>query len=405
MNPTESPASRCGAARAARWPLLLLAIVFLAACGESEPQGSRGTSATRPGSDALVVYCAHDRVYSEQVLEAFTRATGIPVRAKYDTELTKSLGLVEQILAERPDAGQGDVAAGGGADVFWNNEPLGTMDLADAGRLEAWKGAAWERAGAKWRDEGGRWVGFGGRARTWIVYHPSMGRYLIKFGPDAAEASDPVRSFVRALVRDPSLSRVTIADPMFGTTRMHYTVLWRRFGAERVRQWHEDAAGRGLVRSRSNGQTKNIVANGKCDAGWTDSDDYFEVAGRGLPVEHAPVTIPRDVEGRDDPPADFWQSPRDTPSWTIIVPNTVAIIRGTPRAEAARRFVDWLASEEGEILLANSAAHQIPLGPVKADRLPATVAGMLPLVEDAYPVSDLAGARAECLAWIKSWKR
>jgi hypothetical protein len=71
--------------------------------------------------EKLVVYCAHDAVFAEAILDDFEKQTGIPVVVKYDTEATKSLGLVEQIIQD---------GAKPRCDVFWNNEMLGTVDLA-----------------------------------------------------------------------------------------------------------------------------------------------------------------------------------------------------------------------------------------------------------------------------------
>src|SRR5947208_340712 len=81
--------------------------------------------------DALVVYCAHDAEFSEQVLRDFTRQTGIPVVPRYDTEATKSLGLVHLLLQEQEHPR---------CDVFWNNQVLGTMDLHERGLLLPYQG-------------------------------------------------------------------------------------------------------------------------------------------------------------------------------------------------------------------------------------------------------------------------
>jgi hypothetical protein len=45
------------------------------------------------GHAPLVVYCAHDSIYSEKILRDFEQRTGIPVATRFDTEATKSLGL------------------------------------------------------------------------------------------------------------------------------------------------------------------------------------------------------------------------------------------------------------------------------------------------------------------------
>src|SRR5262249_11172802 len=73
-----------------------------------------------PEGGSLVVYCAHDREFAEGILRDFEQQTGIPVNVRYDTEATKSLGLVNMLLQEREQPQ---------CDVFWNNELLGTCEL------------------------------------------------------------------------------------------------------------------------------------------------------------------------------------------------------------------------------------------------------------------------------------
>src|SRR5207248_4791413 len=52
---------------------------------------------------------------------------------------------------------------------------------------------------------------------------------------------------------------------------------------------------------------------------------------------------------------------------TLFIPNTVAIIRGCPNPDGARKLVDYLLSPEVEAKLAETESHQIPLNPqVKA---------------------------------------
>ena len=81
-----------------------------------------------PHRDALVVYCAHDSIYADQILHEFEQQTGISVAVRYDTEATKSGGRVELLLQEK---------AHPRCDVFWNNELLGTLQLADEDMLLA----------------------------------------------------------------------------------------------------------------------------------------------------------------------------------------------------------------------------------------------------------------------------
>src|ERR1700730_3925153 len=60
--------------------------------------------------------------------------------------------------------------------------------------------------------------------------------------------------------------------------------------------------------------------------------------------------------------------PKDERMGTLFIPNTVAIIRGSPAPEAARKLVDYLLSAQVEAKLAEGGSHQIPVNPrVKAN--------------------------------------
>ena len=303
----------------------------------------------------LVVYCAHDAVYSQKILDLFQQRTGIRLAVKFDTEATKSLGLTELLLSEK-DAPR--------CDVFWNNEVLGTMDLASKGVLDAYKGPGYERIPAAFKDPDGRWAGFGARVRLYIINTDKL-----QATPEAVE---------RALSGD--LSRVAVAQPIFGTTLTHYSVLWHVWGADRLKAWRADWLRRGVREVAGNAQVKNLVAEGVCDLGWTDTDDYFEALGQGKHVAALPVR----VDGR-----------------TICIPNTAAVIKGARHPEEARRLVDFLLSAEVETALANSDARQVPLGPVDEAALPAQVRELAQWARDGIPLGDLGPARDECLAWLK----
>ena len=68
----------------------------------------------------VVVYTSQDQIYSEPIFQEFSRQTGIKVRAVYDSEAVKTVGLVNRLLAEKNHPQ---------CDVFWNNEELRTRQL------------------------------------------------------------------------------------------------------------------------------------------------------------------------------------------------------------------------------------------------------------------------------------
>src|SRR5437868_7325508 len=83
--------------------------------------------------DRVVLYCAQDRPFAEGLLADFTKATGLEVAAKYDTEATKSVGLYRELQLEK---------ARPRCDVHWNNEIITTLMLARDGVLEPYDAPA-----------------------------------------------------------------------------------------------------------------------------------------------------------------------------------------------------------------------------------------------------------------------
>lgn len=341
------------------WVLPLVAVAAVVLVGVSWFVFGGGARGFRGGGDeALVVYCAHDAVYSEAILKEFERQTGIPVEVRFDTEATKSLGLIELILRERQRPR---------CDVFWNNEQLGTMRLAEEGMLEPYRGPGYERIPAAYKDPEGRWTGFAGRMRVWILN---------------VEKMEPTPEAVNQQLAQASLSDVAIAKPLYGTTRTHYTVLWNRWGPQRVNGWHEEWRRRGVTEATGNAQVKNLVASGAAALGLTDSDDFFVAVDEGRAVQMLPYRL-------DD-------------GSTICIPNTVAIIAGTDQPDAARRLVDYLLSAETELALAKSKSRQIPLGEVAAASVPEDVRQLRQWAEKPVDLSTLGDAARACLAWLKS---
>jgi len=338
--------------RSLAWLLPAIAI----ACGGCG--GDRSHDApTTPGRDPLIVYCAHDSFYSEAILEGFRRETGIEVLVKYDTEATKSLGLVNLLIEEKNHPR---------CDVFWNNQVLGTVDLVEHGLLAPYRGPGWRRIPEAYKDADGHWTGFAARLRVWIV------------NTDRIEATE--RAIEQAQRGD--LSRMAIARPLFGTTLSHYCLLWHTHGAEALKTWHHDTRDRGLIEAAGNATVRNLVASGTCDLGWTDTDDYFVAIDDNRPVAMLPMRL-------DD-------------GHTIAIPNSVAIIRGTPRISQSRRLVDFLLSAETELSLAKSASRQVPLGPVDESQLPGEVRQLAGWAAEGVSLVGLERSRAACLAWLKS---
>lgn len=299
-------------------PFVALAI-FLAAisgCGETE----------KPRQE-VVVYTALDQEYSEPIFKAFTRHTGIDVKAKYDTESTKTVGLVGAIIAEkdRPRC-----------DLFWNNEALHTLRLQKLGmlRASATPHAADYPPAAQSPD--GMWRGFAARARVLIV-----NTNMVK------EARWP--KSIRALVDPQWYDRAGIAKPLFGTTATHAACLFVAWGEGDAKDFFEGVKRNARVMA-GNRQVARAVASGELAFGLTDTDDAIMELEAGRPVA---IIYPD--QGEDDLGA-------------LFIPNTLALIKDSPHQASADQLLNYLLSPEVEGRLVMGPSAQIPLNRTTAEK-------------------------------------
>lgn len=304
---------------------------------------------------ALVLYCAHDAVYAQPVIDLFTQQTGIPVDVRFDEEANKSLGLTNLLLAERAQPR---------CDVFWNNQTLGTIRLQQEDVLQPYRSAQAERIPDTFRDAEDNWTGFAARLRVYIVNTDRM---------------EPTAAAIEQALSGDSLNRVAIAQPQFGTTLSHYSVLMAEWGEQRLQAWHTSLHDRGIREVRGNSMTRDLVAEGICDVGFTDTDDAFAALDAGKPVAMLPVRL----EDRR----------------TLCLPNSVALIRNCSHPELGKRFIDFLLSEQVELLLAQSA-RQIPLGTVDAASVPEEVRPLQEWAADSVDLKPAAEVNAVVLDWL-----
>jgi iron(III) transport system substrate-binding protein len=273
----------------------------------------------------VVLYCALDQVFAEQLVRDFEREHGLTVRAEFDVEAAKTVGLVARIREE---------AARPRCDVFWNNEIAHTVSLAEDGLLAAYDSPAAADIPAAYRDPQRRWTGFAARARVFIVN---------------TTLADPAQIHGLEDLLDPRWKgKVCMARPLTGTTLTHATALFVGWGEERTRAWLErlTAPDSPLSFQQSNGQVMRRVREGQMAWGLTDTDDFNVARQMGFPVA---AVYPDQGDGKQG---------------TLVIPNTLAILANAPHPEAARKLVDYLLSSETEAKLAASESAQIP---VRAD--------------------------------------
>lgn len=304
----------------------------------------------------VVVYTALDAKFSEPILADFAAATGINALPKFDTESTKTVGLTEAILAERQRPR---------CDVFWNNEILNTLRLARQGLVEAYHPPIAEEYPESVRSPSGQWHGFAARARVLLI------------NTDLVTENEYPKSILD-LVAPRWQARAMIAKPLFGTTASHAACLFAVWGDDRAKEYFQKLKANGVRILAGNKQVALEVAAGRAAFGLTDTDDAIIELENG-----APVAIVYPDQGEDQ-------------LGTLFIPNTLAIIKGCPHPESARRLVDYLLSPAVEAKLAVGPSAQIPLHPtVEADtrvETPRTVKAMQVDFDAAAAKWDAAAA-------------
>jgi iron(III) transport system substrate-binding protein len=291
-------------------------------CGYIATIASLLVGCRRENLREVVVYSALDEEFSQPIFEEFTKQTGIIVRAKYDAESTKTVGLVQAILTERERPR---------CDLFWNNEILNTYRLERAGLLRAYKSPSGEKYPASVRSPAGLWYGFAARARVLIVNTDQVPRE--QWPKSVRDLADPRWS-----------KRGGMAKPLFGTTATHAACLFAAWGDNKATEFFRAVKGNAQIMS-GNRQVAEAVAGNSMAFGLTDTDDALSEIEKNYPVTIVYPDQEKDGLG------------------TLFIPNTVALIKDSPHQREAEKLLDYLLSAEVERRLADGPSAQIPLQP------------------------------------------
>jgi len=317
-DPLHAARRAIGSPRLAGSYVIVLALI-VGGC-ERTPEATSSPEVTgRP--DALVVYCSVDEGFARGVLDTFTSRTGIRLSAVFDSEAGKTTGLVNKIISE--------AAAGRPrADVFWSGELFNTIMLGRRGLLEPYDSPAAADIPARFRDPQHRWTATAARARV-LAFDPQRTK------PDEV----PVRWEDLAV---PGVTEGTaLANPLFGTTRGHVAAMFALWGPGRGRAFLQALRDGGVLITDGNSAAVRAVAAGRARLAVTDTDDVWVAQRSGVPLD---LIYPDLGDGG-----------------TLLIPCSVAIIKGSGNLEAAGKLVDFLVSAGVERLLAESGSRNIPV--------------------------------------------
>jgi len=275
----------------------------------------------RPDQREVVLYCSVDQAVAEPIIAQFEKETGIRVLARYDTEASKTVGLVQNIRAQ---------SRAPAADVFWSGEVFHTIRLARDGLLTSYRSDATAGWRAPFADPNGYWYGFALRAR------------VIGYNTNKVSAQDAPKSLEDALEAKWK-GRLVMAAPAFGTTGGDVASWFAHYGPDRAKEILRRLKDNDVRIVSGNSTAVRMIATGQADICFTDTDDIYAGRRNGWPVA-----------------MNFLDQRRDG---VLAIPNTAALIKGGPHPEAAKTLMRFLLSEELERLLAESDSHNSPVHP------------------------------------------
>jgi len=239
----------------------------------------------RSSGEAVVVYTSQDQVYAEPILREFTKQTGIKVRALYDSEAVKTVGLANRLLAERSHPQ---------CDLFWNNEELRTRQLAAKGVFR----------------ETNAWAPVGFRSRRLVV---NTNKVALSSAPHS----------VQEITNEVWRGKVALAYPLFGTTATHFLALRQQWGEANWQLWCRALQANKPFLVDGNSVAAQFVARGEAWIGLTDSDDIAAEQREGAPIAALPL------------------GPE-----SLLIRNTVAVVAGARHPAAAQRLFEFLQRRE-----------------------------------------------------------
>jgi len=297
-----------------------MAYVFIVLCAVT-------VSGCNP-EETVVIYTSVDRNYSEQVFNEFENRTGIKVLAVYDTEASKTTGLVNRLVEEKNHPI---------ADVFWNGEFAQTILLKKNEVLAPYQSENAKGIPDNYKDSEGYWTAFGGRGRCFLINTEKM-----------IEADYP-SSISDLLNDDYEAKRIGMAYPFFGTSATQAAALFSLWGTDKAEDFYQAVYDRNVRIVDGNSAVRDLVVSGELIFGLTDTDDAIGAIKKG-----APVTIIFPDQDEND-------------IGTLFIPNTVGLIAGTSNEKNAKQFIDFLLSVEIEAYLIEIGWNQVALREVDSD--------------------------------------
>jgi iron(III) transport system substrate-binding protein len=282
---------------------LSLLAVALAGCG-----GGNGSSSDDGGN--LTVYSGREEELVAPLLDRFEQSSGVDVEVRYGDSAELAATIAEE----------GDNSP---ADVFFAQDPGSLGALEGEQLLAELPDEILDRVPERFRDGDRRWVGTSGRVRV-IAYNTDE--------VPEGEVPDSVYELT-----DPKWKGKVGIAPTNASFQAFVTAMRLADGDEKAREWLEGMKANDVKVYERNTPIVEAVAAGEIQLGLVNH--YY----LGLVKEESP----------DAPVANHYLSSND-PGALVSVAGA-GIVEGTDDEDAAREFVQYLLSDEGQRFYAEEA--------------------------------------------------
>ncbi len=290
--------------------LIILAISFLIiSCSSDKPKNE------------VIIYTSVDQVFSSKILKEFEYETGIHVKAVYDTEASKAVGLEKRLFQER---------AHPKADLFWNSENLRTARLDDYSifQEQPQKIRLYKQTGTPYFSQRATWFGMAMRTRVFIINTKLLN-----------EASYPLK--LSDLTHPKYRGKIAISNPLFGSASAQFTALYTKWGETRFITFLQALKANNVAILSGNSTVKSAVGHGEYLFGLVDTDDALVGIEQGLPLEM--LYYDQDKDG------------------VFAIYQTLAILKNGPNPKIAQQLFDYLLNALTEDKLISMNAVQFPI--------------------------------------------
>jgi iron(III) transport system substrate-binding protein len=196
---------------------------------------------------------------------------------------------------------------------------LQTLLLQREGLLQEYSSPNAKGVPAAFKDARGAWTGVGLRARVLMF-------------PDGEKRS---ALSPQNLLQPQLKNKIGISNPQFGTASDWAAVLTARWGKAKTLEYFRALKKNGARVLPGNGVVAENVAKGDLLAGVTDSDDFYAATRNLKPSQNRFLMTP------------FATSKTSS----VLIPGSVAILKGAPHSENAKKLVDAILDPQTETQL------------------------------------------------------